>query len=98
MVRLLLHEERQSKPAVTDNILDRDGESRVCSWKCGGTGGVARLFIMASCGCLCPNLKEEDDAGRYSFASTLSQKPAGRKVTEAASCWFEQMFERDKNV
>jgi hypothetical protein len=36
--------------AGDDNILDRDGESRVCSWKCGGTGGVARLFMMAVVG------------------------------------------------
>ena len=36
--------------AVADNVLDRDGESRVCSWKCGGTGGVARLFMMTCCG------------------------------------------------
>lgn len=32
------------------NLLDLLGESRVCSWKWGGTGGVARLFIMAGSG------------------------------------------------
>jgi hypothetical protein len=51
MVRLLLLQEHRPKQAVIDNLLDRDGESRVCSWKCGGTGGVARLFMVTSCGC-----------------------------------------------
>lgn len=30
------------------NSLDLFGERRVCSWKCGGIGGVARLFIVAA--------------------------------------------------
>jgi hypothetical protein len=75
----------RSRQALTDYILDRDGESRVCSWKCGGTGGVARLFMMASCGCGCPNLKDEEDAGRESWASTVSQRPPNRKVADAVS-------------
>jgi len=44
-VSSLLQEHRQEQ-AASDNVLARDGESRVCSWKCGGTGGVARLFMM----------------------------------------------------
>lgn len=50
MVSLLRHQGVHLMQAGDDNILDRDGESRVCSWKCGGTGGVARLFMTAVVG------------------------------------------------
>ena len=57
-MRLFVEAERWPERAVTNDILDRDGESRVCSWKCGGTGGVARLFMMAS-GRLTPKLARQ---------------------------------------
>ena len=30
------------------DVLDLGGERRICSWKWGGTGGVAKLFMVVS--------------------------------------------------